>query len=119
MTSQSISSYTPNIGPDKVKIADDTFSFVSENGLVYTTHSLFLSSILHVLSFAINLLSISHITCDLNCSVTFFPSSCVFQDFQMRTTIDNGREINNLHFLDLPARIPKHLSVANHTSIWH
>ena len=68
------------------------FRLFLEKGLVHTTPSLSLSSFLHVPSFTANLLSISRITRDLNCSVTFFPSFYVFQDLQTRT-IDSGREI--------------------------
>ena len=98
MTNQSdfFSSY--NTDHDKVKIDYGIFSFVSEKGLVHTTTSLFLSSVLHVPSFATNLLSISRIPHDLNCSVIFFPSSYVFQDLQMRTTIDSGKETKPIFF---------------------
>ena len=60
------SSYTPYIVPEKVKIAYGAFSSVSG---VHITPSLSLSSVLHVSSFAVNLLSISRmarITRDLN-----------------------------------------------------
>ena len=53
--------------------------------------------------FTANLLSISRITRDLNCSLIFFPFSCVFQDLQTRTTIGSGRETNDLYILDLLA----------------
>ena len=75
MTSQSnlFSSYTPYTGLNKVKITYGTFSSVSGNGLVHTTTpSLFLSFVLHVPSFVVNLLFISCITRDLNCNVIFF-----------------------------------------------
>ena len=74
MTGQSnlLSSYAPYTGPDKVKITDGIFSSVSSKGLVHTRHSLFFSSILHVLSVVSNLLSISRISRDLNYSLTFF-----------------------------------------------
>ena len=55
------SSYTPYTGPDKMKIADCTFSSVFGKGLVRIT-PFFLSSVLHVPSFAVNLLSISCLT---------------------------------------------------------
>ena len=80
MTVQSnlFSSYTPYTGPDKVKIADDIFSSISGKCLMHITSSFSLSSVLHVPSFVANVLSISHLTRDSNCSVTFFPSYCVF-----------------------------------------
>ena len=75
MTVQSnlFSSYTPYTGPNKVKIADGTFS------------------------------SISRITHDLNCSITFSYSFCAFQDLQTRMTIDSDRETNGLYFFNLLA----------------
>ena len=55
MTGQSnlFSSYTPYTGPDKVKITNGTISSVSGKGVVHITHSLSLSSVLRVSSFAV------------------------------------------------------------------
>ena len=72
------SDYKPYLGQDKVKIVDGTVSSVSGKGLVRISPSLSLSSVLHVPSFPISRLSISLIARDQNCSVTFFPSHCVF-----------------------------------------
>lgn len=47
-------------------------SSVSGKGSIVCTSDLTLSSVLHVPSFPNNLLSISAITRDLNCKVTFF-----------------------------------------------
>ena len=54
MTGQSnlFSSYTPYIGPNKVKIADGTFFFIYGKCLVHTTPALSLTSVLHVHSSA-------------------------------------------------------------------
>ena len=70
-------SYTPYIGLDKVKIVAGTFSSISSKCLVHIKPFLSLSSILHVPSFAANLLSISRITHYSNCSTIFFLSYCV------------------------------------------
>lgn len=56
---------------DKVRIVDGYYSFVARNGNIPATSNLLLSFILHVLNFTLNLLSISHLTKSLNCSVTF------------------------------------------------
>lgn len=42
-----------------------------------------------------NLLSVSQLTKQLSCSITFFPSHCVFQDLRTRKTIGGGREALN------------------------
>lgn len=60
-----------------------------------------LSSILHVPNLALNLLSVSHITNSLNCSVTFFPSFCLFQDLVMKKIIGRGHEEGRLYRLDM------------------
>ena len=119
MTGQSslFSSYTPYTGLDKVKIVYGTFSSIFDKCLVHTTPSLSLSSVLHVSSIASNLLSIIRITRDLNYNVTFFSSSYVFQDLQMRMTIDSGRETNGQYFLHLPTSTQGQLSVVHHTFI--
>ena len=56
------SSYTLYTSLDKVKIIDGTFSSISGKCLVYITPSLSLFYILHIPSFAANLLSISRLT---------------------------------------------------------
>ena len=111
------SSYKPYSGHDKVKIADGTFSSVSGKGLVHATSSLPLSTVLHVPSFSTNLLSISRITRDLNCSVTFFPSYCVFQDLLTKQKIGSGSEKNGLYFLDLALNKQGQSSVAHHSTV--
>ncbi|GKV53382.1 hypothetical protein SLEP1_g59913 [Rubroshorea leprosula] len=60
-------------------------------------------SVLHVPNFATNLLSISSITKSMNCSVTFFPTHCVFQDLETRRMIGSGREDGGLYLLDMSA----------------
>jgi len=59
-----------------------------------------LSFVLHVPKFAINLLSISRITRDLNCLSFFFPSYCVFQDIATKKTIGLGHANDGLYILD-------------------
>lgn len=49
-----------------------------------------LKSVLHVPKLACNLLSISRLSKDTNCSIRFLPSTCVFQDQNLRKTI--GRD---------------------------
>lgn len=72
------SSHSICSGRDKVRVADKTLSSIFEKGSINVSPTMSLSSILHVPKFVTNLLSISRITRDLNCSVTFFPSHCVF-----------------------------------------
>ena len=72
--STSFSTYVPCSGRDKVRTADGNPSPISGKGVIHASNSLSLSSVLHFPNFSTNLLSISRITRDLNCCVTFFPT---------------------------------------------
>ncbi|KAG6470736.1 hypothetical protein ZIOFF_071813 [Zingiber officinale] len=85
-------SYSLSSGQEKVIIADGTKATVAGKGSIKLTDHFFLSSALHVPSVSINLLSISSITKQLHCSVTFFPDHCVFQDLETKQTIGTGCE---------------------------
>jgi len=61
------SSYKPCSGRDKVRIADGSLSPVSGKGFVSVTLSMTLTFFLHVPNLVANLLSIAHITIELNC----------------------------------------------------
>ena len=98
------STYNPCSGKDKVRTVDGSPSPISSKGIVNVSNSLALSSVLHIPRFSTNLLSISRVTWDLNCSVTFFPSHCVFQCLSTKKTIGTGEEKNGLYFL-LPTEL--------------
>ncbi|KAJ0809569.1 putative RNA-directed DNA polymerase [Helianthus annuus] len=50
-----------------------------------------IEGILHVPKFTCNLLSVSHLTKNLQCSVTFFPDFCVMQGLRSRNLIGAGK----------------------------
>lgn len=74
------SSYSTCSGKDKVRIADGTLSSISGNNSFPFFSSMSPSSVWHVSNFSHNLQSISSITKLLNCSVTIFPTHCIFQE---------------------------------------
>ena len=85
-----------------------------------------LNSVLYVPNLKCNLLSVSKITNDLNCSVTFFPSCCKIQDLTSGRTIGNAEEKNGLYYLseiDLPlkSKSPIALSIFSDSNVqlWH
>ncbi|KAJ0044991.1 hypothetical protein Pint_05159 [Pistacia integerrima] len=51
-----------------------------------------LKNVLGVPSFKVDLMSVSRVTRDLNCLVTFFPHWCILQDLTTRTTIGLGEQ---------------------------
>jgi len=83
-----------------VNIANGTQSPVLDDGVVHATPSLNLKNILYVLKFSVRLLSISQFIKHHNCSVTFFPSYCVFQDLTTGRRIGSGREREGMYYLD-------------------
>ncbi|CAH9142653.1 unnamed protein product [Cuscuta epithymum] len=92
----SFHSYLPT---SSVTLADGSTSPVLGSGTVVPTSRLPLSHVLSLPNFAFNLLSISNIT-TLNCSITFFPGYCVFQDLLTKQTIGKGHESAGLYILD-------------------
>lgn len=93
-------SYSLLSGKDKVTIADGTCATIAGKGSVRLNGHLALPSTLHVPSLSINLLSVNSLTKSLNCSVTFFPSHCIFQDLQTQQTIGSGREVDGLYHFE-------------------
>ena len=61
--------------------------------------TLSMPSVLFAPSFSNSFLSISKITKNLNCSVTFNSTHCVFQDNLTKTTIDIGEERGGFYYL--------------------
>ncbi|XP_073098849.1 uncharacterized protein [Elaeis guineensis] len=93
-------SYIPYSGRDKVRLADSSFTPISGKESIKCTSELSLSSVLHVSRFSINLLSISAITNDLDCAVTFFKAHCVFQEPRIGRKFGTGIMRNGLYYLE-------------------
>jgi hypothetical protein len=91
-----------------------------------------LKNVLGVPTFKVDLMSVSRITKDLNCSVTFFPYWCILQDLRTKTTIGLGKQRDGLYYLvALASEKPQHPSAAtischspssqvtSSTALWH
>ena len=92
--------YNPCSRQQKIKVADGTLAATTGQGTINLTPSLTLKSILHVPKLSVSLLSFHQITKDLNCSVKFFPSYCVFQYRITGRMIENAKEREGLYFLE-------------------
>jgi hypothetical protein len=103
MTHESSNFSSYNTYPSKccVKTTNGSSFAVSGVGSLPLTSSMSLSTILHVPHLSGKLLSISQITKELKCSLTFFDTYCVFQDLLTGTMIGLGREQDGLYYLDL------------------
>ena len=96
-----LSDYHPIASPRSVTLANGSLSKVVGSGTTYLSPDIELLSVLHVPGFPFNLLSISKITKALNCSVSFYPSLCIFQDLKTWRMIGMGHEVDGLYYLDL------------------
>lgn len=87
-----------------VRIADGSSCPVQGFGSINNSTNLRLSSILFVPKFPDNLCSVSQITKQNNCSATFFPTHCIFQELGTNRLIGTGFESRGLYRLSLPSR---------------
>ncbi|XP_015162894.1 uncharacterized protein [Solanum tuberosum] len=58
-----------------------------------------LTNVLYIPDFRFNLMSVSRITKELNCSVQFFPNFCIFQDLSNGKVLEIGEEKDGLYLL--------------------
>lgn len=95
--------YTPCHSSINISMTDGTTSLALGIGTICVS-KLRLQSVLHVPGIKYNLLSVNKLTTDMGCSVTFFPSHCIFQDQASRKMIGSARMIDGLYYLagDIP-----------------
>ena len=94
--------YSPSMHkhPETIQIADGTFQPIRGTGSIHCTPSITFSSVLHVPSFPVNLLSVSSAIDDLNCRAIFDQDICVFQEKGTGRTLGTGKRRNGLWYLD-------------------
>ena len=76
----------------------------------------YLRDVLCVPTFKVNLMSVSRLTRDLNCSMTFFPHWCVLQDLATRRMIGLGKQRDGLYYL---AALTRKIGTTSHSSPNH
>ncbi|KAM0022126.1 putative RNA-directed DNA polymerase [Helianthus debilis subsp. tardiflorus] len=86
-----------------VRLADGSSCPVRGIGSVSNSKDLNLSSVLLVPKFPDNLCSVSQITKQNNCSVTFYPTHCIFQELGTNRLIGIGFESGGLYRMSLPS----------------
>ena len=96
------STFQPHSSTPHVTLADGSTSRVLGSGIVNPIPSLSLSSVLSLPNFSFNLLSVSKLTRDLNCVISFFPDHCLFQDLTTKRIIGRGHESGGLYVLESP-----------------
>lgn len=102
-----------------VKIPNGESIPVKNIGNARLPNGLDIKCVLNVPNFKCNLLSVSRLTRDLNCSLTFFPEFCVIQDLHSRNPIGLGKARNGLYFLEPVGRGGVAFSVSLDSKTWH
>jgi len=88
--SSSFKTYTPHSYSETIQTADGTSQSIHGVGSVECTPSLYLSSVLHVPSFPVNLLSVSSLVDQFKCIVIFDENICIFQEKGTGRVIGTG-----------------------------
>ena len=99
-----------------ISTANGSTSPITGEGSVTLSNTLTLDIVLVVPSLEYNLLSVSQITSTLACTVTFWPSFCVFQDILTRKILGYGVRRGKLYYLELLENGGSKISQANQTS---
>ena len=99
-----------------ISTVNGSTSPISGEGSVILSNTLTLDTVLVVPSLAYNLLSVGQINSTLNCTVTFWPLFCVFQDILTRKILGYGVRRGNLYYLELTENGGMKFSQANRTS---
>ncbi|KAJ0469473.1 hypothetical protein HanIR_Chr14g0708291 [Helianthus annuus] len=83
-----------------IQNANGEISDVKGGGTIKISPTLKLSNCLYVPSLSHKLLSISHVTKELNCIVLMHPTFCILQDIRTGTIIGRGTERQGLYYVD-------------------
>ena len=92
--------HKPSLRTD-ICTANGSTSPITGEGSLVLIDTITLDTVLIVLSLAYNLLSVSQITTTLECTVTFWPLFCVFQDILTQKILGYGFRRGNLYYLEL------------------
>ena len=94
-----------------VSLANGSQTIAKGIGSACPLLSLPLTSVLYIPDSPFNLISISKLTRDLNCLITFFDNSVTLQDRSTRQTIGIGRESQGLFHLSSPSSSTSYASM--------
>jgi GAG-pre-integrase domain len=101
-TSSEFVEYHPSkhVCPETIQTADGTSQPISGIGSVRYNPTITLSSVLHVPSFPFNLLSVSPLVDQLNCTVLFDKNVCIFYERKTGRKIGTGVRRDGLWYVD-------------------
>lgn len=78
-----------------------------------------LNNVLYIPDFHCNLLSVSRLTKEHNCAITFMANACIAQDLASKTLIGMGRHQNGLYFLEPIQGMALKVSKQLDDDLWH
>ena len=78
------STFQSQPSPSTVTLADESHSCVLGSGTIVPTPSIPLTSVLSLSNFSFNLMSVSKLTRELKCYISFFPDFCLFHDLRTK-----------------------------------
>ncbi|KAK8322328.1 hypothetical protein V6Z11_A12G164100 [Gossypium hirsutum] len=81
-----------------VQLPNGKSTFVTYVGHLILSPTYKLTNVLHIPDFNYNLLSVSQLTKDLNCFVSFYPSFCLLQDLCSGRMLGIGKEHADLYY---------------------
>lgn len=106
-----------------VQTANGEITSVDGAGTVEISPTLRISNCLYVPALSHKLLSISHITKELNCTILMHPTFCILQDIQTGEIIGRGTERHGLYYVDEIAQKGTVMLTAGTTTqaawLWH
>ena len=106
-----------------VAIADGRSCSMAGERVLHASSQITIDKVLFAPNFPVSLLSISAITEQLRCYVTFYPFHCTFQDLQTGRRIGLGLKRGNRVYLLVRDALPRGLaavvSVAESSFLWH
>lgn len=85
--------------PIQISLPNGEIISITHAGTVPLVHDIILTDVLYVLHFKYNLLSISKLTQNLNCSIHFTHNSCFLQGHSLRKPLELGNSHRGLYLL--------------------
>nr|GEV10199.1 putative Gag-polypeptide of LTR copia-type [Tanacetum cinerariifolium] len=120
-----LSDFATSTKPTKsyIDTANGEKMIVKTRGTIEISPTLKLSNCLYVHALSHKLLSISHVTKELNCSVLMQPTFCILHDIRTGAIIGRGTEIKGLYYVDEVAQngavMLSHGTTEREAWLWH
>ncbi|CAH9072816.1 unnamed protein product [Cuscuta epithymum] len=102
-----------------IKIPNGELVPVSAIGSLCLPNGICLQRVLYVPQFQCNLLSVSRLTSDLNCTFIFSSSLCILRDTSTGKLIGVGKLHNGLYYLESSRGEMVAMSVGTRSDLWH